>query len=80
MLFLARRWTGDPRPDGVETTEMLWADPTAPPSPMQEPSAHALDLLRAHQRTGAFQVREPFLMPVCQAIGTAGASARAPSG
>jgi 8-oxo-dGTP pyrophosphatase MutT (NUDIX family) len=57
MLFLARRWTGDPTPDGVETTEMLWADPSTPPSPMQEPSAHALDMYRAYARTGAFQVR-----------------------
>jgi hypothetical protein len=57
MLFLARRWSGEPRPDGVETTEMLWADPAAPPSPMQEPSAHALDLYRAYLRDGAFQIR-----------------------
>jgi 8-oxo-dGTP pyrophosphatase MutT (NUDIX family) len=57
MLFLARRWSGDPRPDGVETTEMRWADPAAPPSPMQEPSAHALDLYRAYLREEAFLVR-----------------------
>ena len=57
MLFLARRWTGEPRPDGIETTEMLWADPTTPPSPMQEPSALALDLYRAYARTDTFQVR-----------------------
>jgi 8-oxo-dGTP pyrophosphatase MutT (NUDIX family) len=57
MLFLARRWSGEPTPDGVETTEMLWADPTAAPSPMQDPSAHALDLYREYARTGAFQVR-----------------------
>jgi 8-oxo-dGTP pyrophosphatase MutT (NUDIX family) len=56
MLFLARRWRGEPRPDGVETTAMLWADPAAPPSPLQEPSAHALDLYRAYLRDGAFQV------------------------
>jgi hypothetical protein len=56
MLFLARRWNGEPHPDGVETTEMLWADPAAPPSPLQEPSAHALDLYRAHLRDGAFQI------------------------
>lgn len=40
MLFLARRWSGEPCPDGVETTAMLWADPAAPPSPLQDPSAH----------------------------------------
>ena len=54
MLFLARRWTGDPRPDGVETTEMLWADPAAPPSPLEHP-LHALHL-SAPTSTGAFQV------------------------
>jgi 8-oxo-dGTP pyrophosphatase MutT (NUDIX family) len=56
MLFLARRWSGEPRPDGVETTEMLWADPAAPPSPMQEASSHGLGLYRAYLREGAFQV------------------------
>ena len=57
MLFLARRWTGDPRPDGIETTEMLWADPADPPSPLHEPASHALDLYRAYLRDGSFQVR-----------------------
>ena len=57
MLFLARRWSGDPRPDGIETAEMLWADPAAPPSPLHGPSSHALDLYRAHLRDGNFQVR-----------------------
>ena len=56
MLFLARRWSGEPRPDGVETTEMLWADPGEAPSPMQAPSAHALDLYRTYLREGVFQV------------------------
>lgn len=57
MLFLARRWRGEPRPDGVETSEMLWADPVSPPSPLYEPSAHALHIYRAYLETGAFQVR-----------------------
>jgi 8-oxo-dGTP pyrophosphatase MutT (NUDIX family) len=57
MLFLARRWSGDPRPDGVETAEMLWADPAAPPSPLEAPAAHAVDLYRAYLLGGAFQVR-----------------------
>ncbi|MBS1885967.1 MAG: NUDIX domain-containing protein [Actinobacteria bacterium] len=56
MLFLARRWRGDPEPDGVETTAMRWADPAAPPSPLEDPAAYALDLYRAHLRDGAFQV------------------------
>jgi 8-oxo-dGTP pyrophosphatase MutT (NUDIX family) len=56
MLFLARGWNGEPRPDGEETTEMLWADPAAPPSPLEAPAAHAVDLYRAYQRDSAFQV------------------------
>jgi 8-oxo-dGTP pyrophosphatase MutT (NUDIX family) len=56
MLFLARRWSGEPRPDGVETTEMRWADPAAPPSPLEDPAAHAVALYRAYLRDGAFQV------------------------
>jgi ADP-ribose pyrophosphatase YjhB (NUDIX family) len=57
MIFMATRWTGDPRPDGDETTEMHWADPANPPSPLHEPSSHALDLYRAWLREGTFQVR-----------------------
>jgi 8-oxo-dGTP pyrophosphatase MutT (NUDIX family) len=56
MLFLARRWSGEPRPDGVETTAMLWADPAAPPSPLEAPATHALDLYRAYLRDGSFQL------------------------
>jgi 8-oxo-dGTP pyrophosphatase MutT (NUDIX family) len=57
MLFLARRWTGDPAPDEVETTEMLWADPAAPPGPLEAAAVHAVALLRAYLRDGTFQVR-----------------------
>lgn len=56
MLFLARRWTGDPRPDGIETTEMLWADPTSPPTPLDPPAVHALALFSAYLGTGEFQI------------------------
>ena len=56
MLFLSRRWSGEPRPDGVETTEMLWADPASPPTPLDPPAVHALDLFRAYQRDGSFQI------------------------
>jgi 8-oxo-dGTP pyrophosphatase MutT (NUDIX family) len=56
MLFLARRWSGDPRPDGVETAEMRWSDPTTPPTPLERPAAVALDLFRAFTREGKFQV------------------------
>jgi 8-oxo-dGTP pyrophosphatase MutT (NUDIX family) len=57
MLFLSRRWTGDPRPDGVETTAMLWADPASPPLPLDPPASHALALFRAYLVGGEFQVR-----------------------
>jgi 8-oxo-dGTP pyrophosphatase MutT (NUDIX family) len=56
MLFLARRWSGDPQPDGVETSEMLWADPTSPPPDLYAPTAVALRMLRAYLDGGDFQV------------------------
>jgi 8-oxo-dGTP pyrophosphatase MutT (NUDIX family) len=56
MLFLARRWSGEPRPDGEETTEMMWADPASPPSPLEPPAIHAVELFRAYQREGFFQL------------------------
>jgi 8-oxo-dGTP pyrophosphatase MutT (NUDIX family) len=56
MLFLAKRWSGEPRPDGEETTEMLWADPTTPPSPLEAPAIHAVDLYAEYQRDGTFQI------------------------
>jgi hypothetical protein len=56
MLFLARRWEGDPRPDGIETTEMLWADPASPPTPLDPPAVHALRLFAAYLNSGEFQV------------------------
>jgi hypothetical protein len=56
MLFLARRWSGEPRPDGEETAAMLWADPAAPPSPLEAPAVQALELFRAHRRDSTFQV------------------------
>jgi 8-oxo-dGTP pyrophosphatase MutT (NUDIX family) len=56
MLFLSRRWEGEPRPDGVETTEMQWADPTDPPTPLDPPAVHALRLFRAYLTSGDFQV------------------------
>jgi 8-oxo-dGTP pyrophosphatase MutT (NUDIX family) len=56
MLFLARRWSGDPRPDGVETTEMRWADPAAPPTRLDPPATHALKLFCAFLNSGEFQV------------------------
>jgi 8-oxo-dGTP pyrophosphatase MutT (NUDIX family) len=57
MLFLARRWSGEPGPDGVEeTSEMLWADPSDPPPDLYAPAAEALRLFRAYLGSGDFQV------------------------
>jgi len=56
MLFLARRWSGEPRPDGVETSAVLWAHPIAPPSPLERPAALAVELFFAYEREGRFQV------------------------
>ncbi len=57
LLFLARDWQGEPCPDQAETTAVEFVDPGAPPEPLHGPTAHALDLLTAYLRTGAFQVR-----------------------
>jgi len=57
LLFLATRWQGDPRPNEDETTEAAFVDSKAPPEPLHAPTAHALDLLNAHQRSSMFQVR-----------------------
>lgn len=57
LLFLATSWQGDPRPNKDETTEIDFVDPQAPPEPLHAPTAHALDLLNAYLRSGAFRVR-----------------------
>ncbi|HEX3737746.1 MAG TPA: NUDIX domain-containing protein [Solirubrobacterales bacterium] len=56
MLFFARRWEGEPEPDGDETSEMLWADPASLPSPLEPPHSLAIKFLRAYLRDGEFQV------------------------
>ena len=56
MLFLTRRWSGDPRPDDIETSEMLWADVTAPPAPLEPPAIEAISLYCDYLREGRFQV------------------------
>jgi hypothetical protein len=57
LCFLARRWEGDPRPDGSESTAVRFVPLDAPPAPTHPPTAHALGLLRAYLDTGAFQLR-----------------------
>jgi hypothetical protein len=57
VCFLAERWQGEPRPDDEETTQIEFADPAKPPSPIHRPTAHALDLLAAYLQSGQFQLR-----------------------
>lgn len=57
LLFLARAWKGDPRPDQAEATEAKFVDLDALPEPLHPPAAHALELLAAYLRSGSFQVR-----------------------
>jgi 8-oxo-dGTP pyrophosphatase MutT (NUDIX family) len=56
IVFTASRWSGEPRPDGEETTAMRWADPADPPTPVHGPSSHALALYLAWLRERTFQV------------------------
>jgi len=57
LCFLVRRWEGDPRPDGSESTAVRFVPLDAPPAPTHQPTAHALALLRAYLDTGVFQLR-----------------------
>jgi 8-oxo-dGTP pyrophosphatase MutT (NUDIX family) len=57
VLFVARSWRNDPRPDGEESTEAGFFDLCALPEPLHIPTEHALDLLSAYLGSGTFQVR-----------------------
>ena len=57
LLFLARAWKGDPRPDQAEATKAQFAELDALPEPLHPPTTHALELLAAYLRSGSFQVR-----------------------
>lgn len=57
VCCLAERWRGNPRPDGEETTEIEFADPAHPLSPLHQPTGHALELLNAYLSSGRFQLR-----------------------
>jgi 8-oxo-dGTP pyrophosphatase MutT (NUDIX family) len=56
LLFLVRRWEGEPVPDGEETVDLCFGDLAAPPQPFEDSTARAVELLRAYLRTGSFQV------------------------
>jgi hypothetical protein len=56
LLFLVRRWDGEPTPDGEETTDLCFAEPTDLPQPFEASTARAMELLRGYLRSGVFQV------------------------
>jgi 8-oxo-dGTP pyrophosphatase MutT (NUDIX family) len=56
MCFLVRRWEGELEPDGDETTDLRFADPTDLPQPFEDSTARAVELLLSYLRTGTFQV------------------------
>lgn len=57
LLFLARSWEGEPRPEEAEVTQTTFAPLDALPEPLHGPSAHSLALLRAYLESGSFQAR-----------------------
>ena len=57
LLFMAKTWQGDPRPDPAEVIDAAFVDLHAPPEPLHAPTAHALELLDAHLHSGSFQLR-----------------------
>lgn len=57
LLFLARRWSGEPQPDPEEVTEIQFADLASLPTPLHEPTGHALELLDLFLKSGTFQAR-----------------------
>lgn len=56
LLFLARAWTGDLRPDPAEVSDAQFARPAAQPTPLHGPTAQALALLGDYLATGRFQL------------------------
>jgi 8-oxo-dGTP pyrophosphatase MutT (NUDIX family) len=56
VLFLARKWHGQLRPDSSEVTNTQFVGLDSPPSPLHGPTSHALDLLRAYLQSSLFQI------------------------
>jgi len=57
LLFLTRRWRGEPHPSRDEAIEADFFGPASLPGPIHAPTSRAVDLLAAYGRSGAFQVR-----------------------
>lgn len=56
LWFVARRWIGEPKPDGDEFTRIDWFDPSALPSPLFHSTEVAFDLYARYLAGGVFQV------------------------
>jgi 8-oxo-dGTP diphosphatase len=56
MLFVLRRWRGEPVPDGDELLELGWFDRDSPPTPLMHSSVVTLRHYAAYLESGAFQV------------------------
>ncbi|GLF92694.1 NUDIX domain-containing protein [Streptomyces yaizuensis] len=57
LCFLARRWSGEPRPDPAEVVRIRFADPDHPPRPLHPPTGVVLAMFREFDTTGRFQAR-----------------------
>ena len=57
LLFMVKSWKGDPIPNPEEVAEISFAALEAPPAPIHEPTAHALDMLGVFLSFGQFQLR-----------------------
>lgn len=57
LLFLTRRWRGEPNPNRDEATEAGFFGLATLPTPIHAPTSRALDLLASYRQSGNFQVR-----------------------
>jgi ADP-ribose pyrophosphatase YjhB (NUDIX family) len=57
LLFLARRWRGEPNPNREEATEANFFGLSNLPQPIHAPTHQALNLLAAYRKSHTFQVR-----------------------
>lgn len=56
LLFLAKRWRGEPDPNHDEATEAAFFGLAGLPEPIHAPTYQALDLLSSYRKSGTFQV------------------------
>lgn len=57
LLFLAKRWRGEPNPNREEATEADFFGLPGLPQPIHAPTHQALNLLALYRESGTFQVR-----------------------